>query len=103
MIDVKILEDDDIIAPTDWCRPLSIVSMSGGMSDSYSFKCCYTGKPENNVEWCRAGITFGKCWFEKPTTLKELRKIMDSRYEFVRGDVPKKHQINMKNYSSRKY
>ncbi len=99
MINVCILEKDDVIRPTDWCRPLAITSMSGGMSDSYSFKNCYSGKPENNVEWCLAGITFGECWFRKPTTLKELWKIMDSRYEFVRGEVPTSHQINLKEYN----
>jgi hypothetical protein len=37
MINVQILEANDIVDPEDWCRPLSIVSMSGGHSDYYSF------------------------------------------------------------------
>lgn len=101
MITVKILEDDDVIYAEDWCRPLQIVSMSGGSSDHYSFKSQYTGCPENNVEWVKVKDVIGSCWFGKTVLQfhKDLEKF-NSRYEFVRGDVPKSHQLNMKGYNS---
>lgn len=102
MITVQILENDDTILPSDWCRPLELVSMSGGHSDSYSFQNCYSGTPENNVEWVRADAIFGEVWFTalRETTAGYLSKKLDKQYEFVRGDVPKSHRLNMKGYSS---
>lgn len=100
MIMVQMLEADDLIAPLDWCRPLSIVSMSGGHSDYYSFRNQYTGCPENNSEWVRVKCVVGPRWFGH--TVKEYNK-MSSQYgypfEFIRGEVPKKHRLNMKGYA----
>jgi hypothetical protein len=96
MITVSILEKDDVILPTDWCRPLELISMSGGHSDGYSFSNQYSGHPENNVEWALAGYIFGVVWFQKPTTVGKLIKIMGMKYEFVRGEVPCDHQVKMR-------
>jgi hypothetical protein len=104
MIVCKILEDDDIITGEEWCRPLSLSTMSGGHSDSYSFTSMYSGKPENNVKWVKAKYIFGQCWFNKP--LFVLRKgVLNefTNYEFLIGDIPKKHQLNMKNYNTKVY
>ena len=60
MINLQLLEAGDIVEPEDWCRPLSIVSMSGGHSDEYSCKSQYTGAPENNVKWVRVKYILGK-------------------------------------------
>jgi hypothetical protein len=101
MITVKILEDDDIIYAEDWCRPLQIVSMSGGHSDHYSFKSCYTGAPENNAKWVKVKDAVGDCWFGK--TVKKYHKAMNKfglQWEFMRGDIPKSHRLNMKGYNS---
>ena len=99
MITVFILENDDIIEPNDWCRPLNITSMSG-MSDSYSFKSMYSGSPENNVEWVRVKCVVGEGWIGK--TVKEYN-VMCKKYrcpmEFIRGNIPKAHQLNMKGYN----
>lgn len=99
MITVQILEDTDIVTGEEWCRPLNIVSMSGGMSDSYSFN--NMGKPENNAKWCKAKDIFGDVWFNKP--LSVIRKGVLNKfinYEFVVGDIPKQHLLNMSNYTS---
>lgn len=101
MIAVQILEDHDILEPDDWCRPLQIVSMSGGMSDYYSFRSCYTGTPENNAEWVQAKHVIGSGWFGQ--ALSEFThgmKKLGLGYEFVRGEVPLDHRLNMKGYSS---
>lgn len=89
MITVKILEPGDHVKPTDWCRPLTLVSMSGGHSDHYSFESMYSGTPENNVRWVRVEDVFGPCWFGKPAS--ELQTHL--RYEFIRGTVPETHRL----------
>jgi len=96
MVTLELLEDNDIIQETDWCRPLQILPMSS-QGDYYSFKSRYTGKPENNVEWCKVKHIIGKCWFGR--TIFEFHLGMHGyRYEFVRGNIPKTHQIDMENY-----
>ncbi len=97
---IQILEDNDCIELNDWCRPLSLCTMSGGMSDSYSFKSCYSGRPENNVEWVLVKHVFGTCWAGKTvaTITKEI-----SKYEFVRGDIPTSHRLDMTDYDTTVY
>ena len=96
---VQILEADDFIDPEDWCRPLSIVSMSGGHSDYYSFQCQYTGAPENNVKWVKVKYILGKPWHGK--TVKEIDAGLGEyvKYEFVRGEVPNSHRLNLTGYN----
>jgi hypothetical protein len=93
---ISILEDDDVIDPDDWCRPLQIVSMNGGHSDGYSFKSCYSGTPENNTKWVKVKHVIGSCWFGKK--VKTINKGL--KYEFVSGDIPKSHRLDMKGYNS---
>jgi hypothetical protein len=63
--------------------------MNGGHSDFYSFESMYSGQPENNVLWVNAGQIFGECWIGKK--VKDINKI-GTKYEFVRGNIPKAHQ-----------
>lgn len=105
MITLQLLEENDTIESNDWCRPLAINSMSGGYSDHYSFKNQYSGTPENNSKWVQVKHIFGSCWFGK--TVKELNGNgyskhwpVETRMEFVRGEIPKKHQLDMKGFSS---
>ncbi len=95
MISVSILEPADIVQKTDWCRPLRLVTMSGGMSDYYSIESI-GGNPENNVRWCRVNQVLGEMWYGK--TAKEINASFDrffGGYEFMRGDVPKSHQYGL--------
>jgi len=88
MITINMLEKTDVLTKGDWCRPLYLCTMSGGMSDSYSFESF--GTPENNTKWCRVerimpfwiGGTIEK--FEKATEQFQI-------YEYMRGDVLKEH------------
>lgn len=89
MISIKILEPDDIVEPTDWCRPLHLETMSGGQSDYYSFESDYSGTAQNNVKWVRIRDVFGPCWFGK--SVKELNKY--TQHEIVRGEIPQKHRL----------
>jgi hypothetical protein len=51
----------------------------------------YSGKPENNVKWVRAGEIFGECWMHKP--LSEIEPLTKyTPHEFIRGEVPLKHR-----------
>ena len=97
---VEILELDDLMDPEDWCRPLQITSMNGGHSDYYSFESCYTGAPENNSKWVKVKFILGKHFHNKP--VREYNKVMKEfgmYYEFVRGDVPQTHKLNLKDYN----
>ncbi len=94
MITISMLEEDDFIEPDDWCRPLSLTSMSGGHSDFYSFESMYSGAPENNVQWVRAREVFGECWFSEP--VKKVNKALEVKYEFVRGILPLSHTMMSK-------
>lgn len=100
MITVSILEEDDLIDPNDWCRPLAITSMSGGHSDHYSFRSEYSGTPCNNAEWARVKAVIGECWFGSP--IKKFHQALRNcgpRYEFIRGEVPKSHRLSMTGYT----
>ena len=105
MITVYLLEENDTIQPDDWCRPLAFNSMGGGYSDHYSFTNQYTGTPENNAKWVQVKHVLGSCWFGK--TVGELTGTgyskhwpVETRMEFVRGNIPKQHQLSMKGYKS---
>lgn len=97
MITIQILERNDEILPTDWCRPLSLRTMSGGHSDYFSFESCYNGQPENNVKWVNVHQIFGEVWYNKKLSeLNDtLRKYGGSGYEFVRGEIPVSHQYGI--------
>lgn len=97
---VELLLPTDEICPTDWCRPLSIISMSGGHSDHYSFRNTYSGTPENNAKWVQVKATIGQCWFGK-TVGEYNRALKDcgAEFEFLRGDIPYTHKLNMSGYT----
>lgn len=98
MITVQILEDHDIILATDWCRPLLLITMTGGHSDYYSFESMYTGQPENNVTWVTADQILGEHWIGQ--TVGEYNAAISHcgpEYEFLRGDVPASHQYGKTN------
>lgn len=82
---VQLLEANDTIEATDWCRPLQLMSMSGGFSDSYAFESCYTGHPENNAKWLQVLQIFGEGWVGK--TVKDINN-EGIPYEILRGDIP---------------
>jgi hypothetical protein len=96
---VLMLEDNDIVEPEDWCRPLSITSMNGGHSDHYSFKSEYTGAPENNVEWVKVKYILGKHWHNK--TVSDIDSGLGKfvKYEYVRGDIPQRQQLDLRDYT----
>lgn len=97
---VQILEAGDAIHPEDWCRPLQITSMNGGHSDYYSFESPYTGAPENNAKWVKVKFILGKGWHGK--LVSEYTKAMrefNYVYEFVRGEIPNSHKLNLRGYS----
>lgn len=92
---VSILEQFDRIEPTDWCRPLQLTT--SGYSDNIPTRNCYSGTPENNVEWVLVKHVFGKGWYGK--TVHDLSVCLGEQYEFVRGEVPVAHRLNMRDYS----
>jgi hypothetical protein len=91
MITVQLLEDNDIIQATDWCRPM-VIQPVNPWSDTVVFTNTYGGGPINNVKW----LTAKQCcpyWIGKK--LKDFNDGMGRTgtwYEFIRGDIPEKHQ-----------
>jgi hypothetical protein len=99
MITVQMLEKTDIVEPEDWCRPLSITSMSGGHSDYYSFRSQYSGAPENNVKWVKVKYILGKPWHGKTVLDIDAGLGQYVKYEFIRGDIPKRQQLDLRDYN----
>lgn len=99
MITVQILEAADAVDPEDWCRPLSIVSMSGGHSDYYSFQNPFTGAPENNVKWVKVKYILGKPWHGKTVAQIDRGLGQYVKYEFIRGDIPRRQVLSLKDYN----
>ncbi len=99
MITLQLLEALDTVEPEDWCRPLSLNSMSGGYSDSYSFSSQYTGAPENNTKWVKVKYILGKPWHGK--TVKDIDAGLGfyTKYEFVRGNLPVRSRLSLKDYN----
>jgi hypothetical protein len=99
MIALQLLEKDDIVEPEDWCRPLSIVSMNGGHSDYYSFRCAYSGAPENNVKWVKVKYILGKPWHGK--TVGQIDRGLGEfiKYEYVRGNIPTRSKLGLSGYN----
>lgn len=89
------LEDHDRVQPDDWCRPLKLTPMSA-QSDYYSDRSNYSGTPMNNMKWVQVKHVFGPVWYNKPVAV--LCKL--ERYEFVRGEVPQEHQLDMTSFNS---
>ena len=97
MITVNILQDNDTILPDDWCRPLLLNTEMGGMSDFMSHVSMYSGSPKNNVKWVKVKCIYGPCWLGR--AYGELNDT-NVPMEFVRGDIPDSHKLNMSYYSS---
>jgi hypothetical protein len=94
MINIQLLEESDTVRADDWCRPLVIRTMDSG---EVSFRCMYSGVPENNVEWVQAKYIFGKMWFG--CRVIEFNSKIATPYEFARGDIPKRSRLNMDDYT----
>jgi len=96
MIQIQLLEEDDIINPTDFCRPLSL--QYSEFSNSIFTKATYSGSPINNMKWCRVQFILGKCWHGKK--IKEYNsKDSIRKLEFVRGQIPDSHLLDMDGYT----
>ena len=99
MLNVQILEANDIVEPEDWCRPLSITSMSGGHSDYYSFKSQYSGAPENNVKWVQVKYILGKPWHGQSVAAIDRGLGKFVKYEFLRGSIPNRSRLDLSDYN----
>ncbi len=92
MKQILILDQNDLVDPEDWCRPLSFFSE---WDNEYMDRSPFSGTPENNYKWVKVKHTFGKCWYGH--AVNELCKLR--LYEFARGDPPNEHLLNMKGYT----
>lgn len=96
---IQFLEDSDTLKPDDWCRPLELSTMSGGRSDDMSFRNQYSGTPENHAKWVQVKHVIGKIWHGR-TVADFNAPSHATRHEFVRGDIPETHRLDMRGYAS---
>ena len=93
MVGILVLEDDDKILDSDYCRPLSI---SYSLGDNVYTESTYGGTPINNMKWVEVRYVFGKCWYGK--TVGQLNKKAITKYEFIRGVIPKSHLLDVSSH-----
>ena len=94
-ITVLMLDDKDVILPTDFVRQLSLVF--DGQSDHLATTATYGGGRINRLGWMLAsevcpgwiGRTVGR--FNAAMTGRDRHATELSAYEFVRGDIPESH------------
>lgn len=95
MYQIIFLDENDIINPTDYCRPLEL-SYSFAQSDSIITHSTYSGSPINNLKWVLVSQVLGKVWYGKK--YKEYTKGNSIKYEFVRGNIPTEHILKDNEY-----
>lgn len=93
MIHILLLEPDDMIELSDWCRPLQIATISP-YSDTIVFENMFSGKPINNSKWIEVHRVFGEVWFGA-SVADVNSKLEDEQYEFVRGNIPHSHRLSL--------
>lgn len=87
MLDFQLLSQDDIVRPTDWCRPL--IFDQNHDADSFSY---LSGKPINNLKWISVSDCIGKCWWNRPAgEINENMQVVGYLFEFGCGTLPKEH------------
>ncbi len=95
-INVKLLEDDDVIQSGDWGRQLSLTFT--GQSDYLATISTYGGSRINRLRWmlakeiCPAWIGKTVAEFNKAMNPDYRHAVENSMYEFVRGEIPRRHQ-----------
>lgn len=94
MKSILFLEKDDIIHPDDYCRPLIRSADYSSYSDAWIEINEYGGSPLDTLKWMPLWLKFGECWWGK--TYQEITDQSNIFYEYVRGELPKSHIIDLK-------
>ena len=105
MVTIQLLEDDDILEPTDFYRFTRIWYM--GQSDTVETTSMYGGGVMNFFLWMRLNREYGsKGWYGK--TVRAVRGFNKSTphqpgatFEFARGPIPVKNQMPETNVDKR--
>ena len=93
MITIQILEADDVILETDFCRPL-LRSADRSQSDMWMPTNMYSGAPEDHLQWAHVYNVLGPIWFGKKLSDYLLGDLIPM--EFVRGRIPEDHILHGK-------
>jgi hypothetical protein len=89
---VHILDDDDILMETDFCRPLFRSADFSSTSDTWVERNQYSGCPEDHLKWAHVFNCIGPTWYGKRISAAGFH----SRMEFARGDIPESHILKGK-------
>ena len=95
-ITVEVLGIDDKVRDSDWCRPLTMHTLDYGDAVPSS---AMGGTPSNNMKWVQVQDVLGEYWFGR--TVGSITKAV-GQMEFVRGEIPLTHRLDMKDYVSLK-
>lgn len=97
---VFLLNEDDIIQPGDFARPLDLLYI--GQSDYLHTENTYSGKPLNHTRWVTVERLGWGSHIVGRMTVAEYNEVCDSwekphqastRYEFCRGSLPAYKQL----------
>ncbi len=99
MKQIMLLDNTDIVLPTDWCRPLSLTLSKFGALSEPDLSSKHLGTPINNTKWVQAAKIFDPAWFEMESTVQSFS--ISLNYEFVRGDIPESHQLDIARYNTK--
>lgn len=90
MITIFLLEKEDAVLETDFCRPVVRSADFSSHSDGWVSESYYGNGPQDVMQWVRVSEVFGKCWYGKK--VKELTSLPSVKYEFIRGKIPESHK-----------
>ena len=91
---IQLLEDEDLINPNDWCRPLIRSADYSNYSDAWMTSGTYDGNPLDHLKWIPVWLKLGQCWwgykYQEYTSNKNMTPI-----EFIRGNIPNTHKLDL--------
>lgn len=91
---IEILDEDAVISPEHWCRPLYL---QYGCSDHIFTRSEWGGGPINNMKWIKVGNVLGPAWYGKKYK-DYYNGEYSMRYEVVIGDIPESHILKKEEY-----
>lgn len=87
---VLILEDNDEVLKTDLCRPLLI--------DATGSNCDSQGYAKNHAKWVPVALSVPEYFHGLKV---ESLRIEGYNFEFIRGQVPDSHKLDMRLYPAK--
>ncbi len=98
---LQLLEDEDIIYPCDFIRPLTRYADVDPYSDAWHDTNSYGGGPMDHLRWSWVWLTLGEHWWGEPWGDFLTKRSHPFQYEAVRGPLPKEHILSWTRWQHR--